>query len=337
VTILAGLVLVAVVVRRRGLTLGLAAALAALAVALIAPPLSSEGALRSPFSSRYLHPGGVVCLWLVAELIAAGRPWPRWTRPAAAFAAAAWLVFALVPNIGELRDRAELQARGADVLRAELRALEIAREVEGSRAAEQATIQAALSSVVALAQRQGSVGPRPAKLIANGAAAYFDVAADYGTPAMTTRELLDTPAVYRQQADLVLGNALPLTATPATPPPELADEARRAPASPNPELEAGSCSVFGVSPEPLPAQPPPDPDGGAPPVSRVTGPAGGVWIDPAGADDAALRIGLFADEPSFPLVVAGDGAEVALPEVAAEGRPWRLIFYGERPVTVCAS
>jgi hypothetical protein len=300
IAIVAAVALVVLCLRRRGISLGLAAALAALIVAAVAPVIGPSGVLfRMPEAPRYIHPGAIIGLWVIAEAIAAGRPWPSWVRPVAAFAATACLVGALISNVAELRDQADEEVRRGDVLRAELGALELARDIDGSTAAGLAAREGDQGSRLALAFSGGQLGPRGAGAIVLGAPTYFDIEAEYGTPAIDADEIPTLPEGLRQQVDLVLGFALPLEASTAGDPPP------------------GECSDI-------------EPGGTA------TVAPGGALVNPGRTTDAVLRVGLFADEPSYPVPIEAGGAYVALPDVVA-GREWKLQADAERPVTVCVS
>ena len=111
IAIVAAGALVVICLRRRGLSLGLAAALAALIVAAVAPVIGPSGVIfRMPEAGRYFHPGAIIGLWVIAEAIAAGRPWPA-GRAVATVAVGVWLVGALISNVAELRDRADVEVR----------------------------------------------------------------------------------------------------------------------------------------------------------------------------------------------------------------------------------
>lgn len=154
VAILSAVALVLVIVRRRGLTLGLAAALAILAAALAVPPLgpSGSGPFSSPDESRYIHPGAVIVLFLLAELVAAGKPFPRRSGVAVAAAALVWLVLAVPANVAELHKRADIAAASGDLVRAELGALELARTVPGSIADQAENAEPTQAKAKALCQ-----------------------------------------------------------------------------------------------------------------------------------------------------------------------------------------
>ena len=299
IAIVAAVALVGVCLRRRGLSLGLAAALAALIVAAVAPVIGPSGVIfRMPDAGRYIHAGAIIGLWVIAEAIAAGRPWPSWTRPAATVAVCVWLVGALFSNVAELRDRADEEVRRGDVLRVELGALELARGVDGSMAAGLAAREGDQETILPLAFGAGQLGPQGASAIVSGAPTYFDIEAEYGTPALDADEIPTLPESLRQQADLVLGAALPVQASDAGDPPP------------------GECSSIE-------------------PGDIATVAPGGAVVKPGGTADAVLRVGLFADEPSFAVPIDAGGAYVALPDVGA-GLEWKLQAEAVRPVRVCA-
>ena len=129
----------------------------------------------------------------------------------------------------------------------------------------------------------GQLGPEGAEQIVAGAPAYFEIEAEYGTPAIDADEIASLPEVLRQQADLVLGVALPLEASTAGDPP---------PGDARPSSRGALRPLL--------------------PAVR--------WSILAGAADAVVRVGLFADEPSFPVPIDAGGAHVTLPDVGRRPR-----------------
>jgi len=339
VAMLSAVALVLVIVRRRGLTLGLAAALAILAAALAVPPLgpSGSGPFSSPDESRYIHPGAVIVLFLLAELVAAGKPWPRRSGVAVAAAALVWLVLAVPANVAELHKRADIAAASGDLVRAELGALELARTVPGSIADQAENAEPTRDQILALAF-SGGRGEDSAKLLAGGAPAYFDIAEAYGTPALDAETLATTRPELRADADIVFVASLPLVPAPAdSPPVGLKAEALDAERLGNEEeLAADSCAVVGEPDEPPVPGPEPPPEGVGTPLAPVTVPPGEVWID--GDSLRGLRAGRFADTATQPLTLTfGQDVTVSLPTAGVAAQPWLIQLYGDGPIRLCAA
>ena len=338
--ILVAVALVFVVVRRRGLTLGLAAAIAVLVFALIAPPIgpSALSEFSSPAESRYIHPGAVIVLLFLAELVAAGKPWPRRSGLVAAAAAFAWLVLAMPMNVAELHKRADIAATSGDLIRAEFGALELARTVPGSFAEQANAAEATQDQITALAF-SGDFGETSAGLVAGAASTYFDIAGAYGTPALDAETLSTTRPELRVDADAVLIAAASVAVAPAASPPAgLETEALDAERLRGEEADvaAGSCSAVGEPEAPAIPAPEPPPEGVGTTLTPVTVPSGEVWIE--GDNAEGLRVGRFALTAARPLLLAaGEDVTLSLPVAGAESQPWRLQLYGSGPVTICAA
>jgi hypothetical protein len=335
--ILAGVVLVFVVVRRRGLTLGLGAALFVLVVASIAPTLGPSAVLTSPVEPRYIHPGSIIILLVLAELVAAGRPWPRGSGFAASGAALIWLVVAMPANVASLHERADIAASSGDLIRAELGALELASTVPGS-VAEQAMAPEGTQEQISALAFSGDLGEESAGLLAGGAAVYFDIAEVYGTPALNADMLATTRPELRRDADIVYLLGTPLRPVPAVSPPPGLEADARAPQrlDAGGDLAAGSCAAVTEPDEPQVPEPEPPPEGVGAPLQLVNVPPGEAWI--GGENVEGLRVGRFADTATSTLTLAPEtDATLPLPVGGAESQPWLIQLYGDGPVTVCAA
>jgi hypothetical protein len=146
---------------------------------------------RTPSSSRYMHTGVVLLLLLLAESFRGVRLGPRATVAISAVAAVA-----LAGNLIALRDGYRVFEREGQLIRAQLGALEIARDqVQPSfRPADAAFGSSALVNLDA--------GP------------YLSAAGAYGSPADRPAELAARPEYARAATDVVLAQALRLRLEP---------------------------------------------------------------------------------------------------------------------------
>lgn len=186
----AGLLLLAVrILRERGLSRGLAVALAVgLAFWVLAGLNRDEG--RLPTSSRYQYPSAVFLLLIGAELLRGLRP-PRWALVAAAAVTGAAVVGGV--SIAE-REHSERWLPYAGSVRSTLAAVEIA----GPTAEPRFPIDFAPD-------------------ISVPADTYLEVSREHGSPAFDEAELAARPAPDRSSADLTLAQAVGLALTPPGP------------------------------------------------------------------------------------------------------------------------
>jgi hypothetical protein len=181
-------------------------ALAAFAVALIAPALAPAGYLsvfRQPDAPRYLYPNALLLFLVVAELGALLRPRTRELRNALIAGGAFIFIVSLVSNVGLLVGRAHEYTRDASALRSKLAGAELAgvRSVPIAPAdldKEAAGFQLTLFLSV----------PRP--LPPAALAAYYTVSHSFGTPAYTAEQVMGLPKDLQREAALQFRSALRL-------------------------------------------------------------------------------------------------------------------------------
>jgi hypothetical protein len=151
---------------------------------------------RTTESSRYLYPGGVFVLLIIAELLKGVRLGRRGQA-----AVAVWLAVVLVAGVGNLRWAADEFDEHARFTGTELAALELAR----------GTVSPEYSP-------EGSVHDlvRGHWLYAVVAGPYFAAIDDYGSPAYSLAELRRAPPEPRLAADLLLAEATGLQAEPTS-------------------------------------------------------------------------------------------------------------------------
>ena len=330
-------VLVYVITNRRGITLGLAAALTILLVTLVAPVVGQTTVFRLPSADRYLYPGAIIVLILVAELIPAGRPWPRPYRFVAAAGAAVWLLSSIPSNVQNLRSEADAAVADSEILRAELAALELARKEPGSQAEAAAEAEATPQAVTALTFHANAPPEDLAVAVVAGAPAYFDIADEFGTPAWDLDELLEASGGLRAQADRLLVLTLPVEGIAATGPSPAA--ARDAAALPSGETEIapGECARVVAAPESLPDPPIPPPSEAGPALAAIMIPPGEAWIDWGAQEAVGVRVGRFGDAATQSIALSGTPEmSIALPEAGADDISWKLALYAEDEATVCA-
>jgi hypothetical protein len=151
---------------------------------------------REPYQSRYLFAGAVFVLLLTAELLRGVSLPRRVLIPVAAVALAA-----AVPNLSLLKEGHGWLENQTVLTRADLAAIEIARET--------------VAPTFALSPEIAGTG----SLIDIQAQKYLAAVDERGSPAYTNEELNDAPSVGRRQADLVLYFALPISAAVGQPEP----------------------------------------------------------------------------------------------------------------------
>ncbi|MDQ2676331.1 MAG: hypothetical protein M3Y34_05930 [Actinomycetota bacterium] len=335
-TILLGAAVAYVLVTRRGITVGLAAALTILLVALVAPVLGQTIVFREPAADRYLYPGAIIVLLLVAELIAAGRPWPSPFRWAAVAGGVVWLFSSIPSNVLNLHAEADAAVAAGETLRAELGAIELARLEPGSKAEAAASAEATPEAVTALTFHGDAPPEELAFAVIAGAPAYFDIADEFGSPALDPGELAGASAAQRAQADRLLVLTLPVEGVPA----EGSAPAAAGKASPLPagetEVATGECVRVPASPESLPDPPLPPPPNAGPALAAITVPPGAAWIDWGGEEAMGVRVGRFGDAASQTIALPGTPqTRIALPEAGVDA-PWMLALYTGTEATVCA-
>jgi len=267
----------------------------ALAFWLLGGLAVTEG--RAAWSSRYQLPGAVFVLLVAAELMRGVKLDRRAVRVAAAIALAA-----VVGNTICLYRAYDSYLGTTEIIRADLAALEIARE----------SVDPGLRLTESISETS---------FVGVAAGPYLDAADELGSPAYTTEELQAAPARPRLAADQVLLNALGLALEPARPPAET--PARAAPASGEPvAVPRDGCVTVPRGSDPAPLVLPP---GGAV-VAATSEPLSGI----------ALTRFAPASEPgvAFPAAIApGEAMAVRIP-ADLSGTPWKLWVSGGE-ATVC--
>jgi hypothetical protein len=239
---------------------------------------------REAYSSRYLYVGAAFLLLIVADLLSGVRLGRR-ALLVAGTATVAIAAFNLVP----LREGRDFLREQAVLTRADLAGLEIA--------AGSVPPSFALSEGVAGTRFLGDVQ----------AGEYLAAVGEHGSPAYTPSELAGAPEPGRQQADVVLANALPVTTEfeAATP--------------------AGAVACVKV----------PGDDGRDAPPLRLRPGLTAIELGPGGP--GTIRLRRFAAD-GYPLVSEGvPGDSTTLLRIPSDGvaRPWRLRVDAPGPATVC--
>jgi len=142
---------------------------------------------RAPITSRYVYATAIFVLLLAANALIG----VRWGQRALAVAAVAVLI-AISVNLVVLKDGANYFREQSVITKADLAAIEIARD-----------------TVSPDFQLGAEIAGNPT-LVNVYADKYLEAVEEYGSPAYSEAELVDAPAAGRRQADVVLAGALPL-------------------------------------------------------------------------------------------------------------------------------
>jgi hypothetical protein len=252
---------------------------------------------RGPTASRYLLPGAVFVLMIAAEMLRGVRV-PRGATATAYLAA----VVILAGNVSVLHDAWASYRRTSDLIKADLGAVEIARD----RIAGQLLLEEDIADT-------GYVHVH--------STLYLPAADKYGSPADSPAEIAAAPEPARVAADKVLGRGLGITFEPV----------RRAPAAsgPPPQLLAppqadarigGGCLELRGSP-----------------TAVVRLPPGGAIVHASPRAGVVVRFRRFATA-SFPIaaapLAAGQVGVLSIPTDRAT-EPWELELSSQAPATVC--
>jgi hypothetical protein len=253
--------------------------------------------MRPAVSPRYLYPGGLLLLLLLAEL-SHGVRLPR----AVPWIAGGILAIGLAYNVEQLHRSANGMRARSDEVKAYVGALELAR---------------------------GHVRPEfvaASRSIPSGqltAGAYFEVADEFGSPAHSPADLARRPEPIRREADVVLAQALRLRAHPFSsgrprdgPPPRVERVTQG-------ESQADSgCARL-------------RPSGGSV-EAELALPPGGAWLRSKRIEDIALRVGRFANPPGYALTPSPGGSSAVI-RIPRDGSPipWRMLVSAPQAVTVC--
>ncbi len=276
-------------------------------LALLATQLSfwisagvSRGDLTQGYDSRYLYVGGVFTVALVAEL-ARGVRVPRWITAAIVVVAA----LAIGSNLGDFSESAGFQRSEADVIRADLAAIDLGRPLESPT-----YVARAFSGAPAIRLEAGP---------------YFAAARAYGTPALSPAALERQPDNLRVVADSELISIHHLRITPS--------QAGARP-GPRPRVELvrggrvqaqGACLTFV----------PRTPSGGpGTRVLEIVVPPGGVSVHTTGAGVAvAVRRFASAWQPLGSIASHATADVPITPDLSPVA--WHLQFFAGGRTTVC--
>lgn len=236
---------------------------------------------REAYTSRYMYAGAALTLLLAAELLRGVR-----LDRGALLAGGAVTIAAVALNLIPLSDGREYLREQTVLTRSDLAALEIARR----------TVEPGFSLDDEVAGT--------ASLVDVDAGDYLEMAGAYGSPAYTQAELLAAPEAGRRQADVVLGQALPISMT------------TRPGRRPGP---SSTCVRVPAEPTDISLRPG---------VTRIVVPPGGL---------AAISLRRFA-AGGYPVVPApapgGQTSFLYIPRDTSR-RPWLLHVEATRPVRVC--
>jgi hypothetical protein len=241
---------------------------------------------REAAATRYVYAGAVFVLLMAAELL---RPWPFSRR--ALWVAAAVALLAIGPNLAKMKEGGAWEKQQSVLTRADLAALEIARPHVPP------TFTLGSFDVAGTAS-----------LLIVEAGKYFEAVDRWGSPAYSPAELERAPADGRKYADIVLGQALPVsTATTAG------------------SFDTGSAAENCIALEP----------GSAPPEVQL-GP-GVTRIEVAPGEPASFSLRRFATG-EYPVHTAGaEGESTTLLKIPRDraDRPWFLHVEAAQLVRVC--
>lgn len=240
---------------------------------------------REPYTSRYLYVGAAFVLLLAANLLSGVRIGKRGLAVCGAVT-----LLAVASNLVPLKEGAQWLEGQTELTRADLAGIEIA----------QRTVAPSFGLTPEIAGTPSLIDVRADK--------YLSAVDEYGSPAYTPAELASAPDRARQQADLVLANALPVTT----------------------EIQAGIAATegdectevppgAGLSTAPLPLRP------------------GMTKIAFAAGEPGTIRLRRFATS-RYPLVTEGiAGESTALLFIPRDdvALPWRLQVEAAQSVMVC--
>ena len=236
---------------------------------------------RPPVASRYGYAGAVFVLLIAADLLKG----VRFSRNALLVGGAVTLL-AVSANLAALRDGKGWLENLSILTRADTAAIEIA----------EPTVQ----STFRLTPEIAGTG----SLIAIEAGSYLDAVHEHGSDAYTPEELLSAPEVARRQADIVLGQALPLST----------------------EVEPGGYRA-GPAPGCLEATP----------GEEIEMRPGSTRLEVAPGPHAGFSLRRFASG-EYPVKTEGaDGGSAVVLVIPRDNstQPWFLSVEAEQPVRVC--
>lgn len=258
--------------------------------------------LQEPDTSRYLYVGALFIVLLVTEL---AREISVTRRMALLLVVA--VAAAVLSNAGTMRDAGRYLRSQAEAARADLAALELARD--------------SLEPGYVAANFPG----RP--FISLRAEPYLAAAKDYGSPAYSPAELASAPEPVRRVADaeLVRIHAVGFRSSRADP--ALGTRPNVTSVEGGRVSERGSCLAF----RPAPVRP-----ADAAPALEVTVPAAGLLLRTAGGT-ARVEVRRFAAGFSRPVTDTAAPSTSATLRVPADraARPWRARVTAQERVSVC--
>jgi hypothetical protein len=236
---------------------------------------------REAYTSRYMYAGAALTLLLAAELLRGVRP-----GRAALLAGGAVTAAAVALNLAPLRDGKDWLREQTVLTRSDLAALEIARR----------SVEPGFSLTPEVAGT--------ASLVDVDAGDYLEMAAAHGSPAYTPAELLAAPAAGRRQADIVLGQALPISTT----------------ARPGDRPGAGAgCAEVPAGPADV----------------RIGSGLTRIVVPPGKPAAISLRRFATGGYPVVPAPAPGGGTTLLRIPRDSSPRPWLLHVEAEQPVRIC--
>jgi hypothetical protein len=251
---------------------------------------------RGPTESRYLLPGVVFVLMIAAELL-------RGVRLSGAAIAVSYVVGAavVIANVQVLRDADIAYRNTSALIRADLGALEIARD--------RIVVPVTLDEQVA-----------DTAYVPVSSSAFLRVADEHGSPAYSPAEIAAAPEPARVAADKVLARALGVSFAPVRTSPRPSGPPPTVVGPPGSRARAvGSC--INVDP----------------PGAILSLPPGGASVQASPRSGVVVALRRFASA-SFPIAAAplgrGQAGAVRIPTDRA-GTPWELALRSRGPTTVC--
>jgi hypothetical protein len=255
------------------------------------------GEYRVPNASRYVYLGSILVLLVLIEVVSGTRPGWAW-----AIGLTAALFFSLLANGALMGAGGRLIRLEAATNRAQLGALEVARDEVSDDVVVESAEQTTLSN--------------PDMLFDAGT--YFDVAKSFGSPAYSEGEIEGAPEQAREAADQLLARALPVSVRPGFHP------ARGAPIA---VIEGGDYRRRpGGCVRIVPGE------GSATRV--VVEMTGGLSYSLAGAEQPELRLRRFADGFAVVPDLPPGPARVAIPADRSE-HPWEAELVTTSSLELC--
>ncbi len=256
---------------------------------------------RPPEAARYQLLATIFLVLLFAQLFEGVRPSPR-----AIIGVLAVSFLALLPNLDALRDFGAFYRANSEENRAELTALEIARD----------------QAVPGLVIEAGGITSGLLADMVIPASEYYAAADAHGTPAMTLEELKDSSESVRQAADRELILAEGIRPRPAS------AESRNGGTLEAGPVTSGELSSEGQCVRLTPVE-------GTTATTAFVLPVGGFSFEAPPGAPPALALRRFGDQfsPLGPPATEGPQA-VRLPRDRAAA-PWRLAVGATRPLKIC--